>query len=127
MTRAPDHDSRYGWPHRRLRARVAREVAAGRAVCVRCELPIHPRERWDLGHDDLDRSRYSGPEHRRCNRATAGRRLAPTLPVLVNDPDPGNQVQRWSQHWFGPFNPRCPRCRELGAACDEADGTDPAR
>lgn len=74
----------YGPAHVKLRERVARQMeavwAAGNAVpCARgsaCLLGgwIRPGQPWDLGHDDHDRSRYRGPEHRRCNRATSGRR-----------------------------------------------------
>lgn len=64
----------YGVEHQRLRRQLARLVAAGGAVCVRCGELIPPGEPWDLGHDDDDRSRHSGVEHRKCNRATASRR-----------------------------------------------------
>jgi hypothetical protein len=60
-------------PHKRARARWAPIVATGRVACGRCGHLIGRGEPWDLGHDDLNRSRYKGPEHVACNRATAGR------------------------------------------------------
>jgi len=45
----------------------------GTPCCSRCGEPIELGEAWDLGHDDDDWTR-SGPEHERCNRATAARR-----------------------------------------------------
>lgn len=63
----------YGRAHRKLRQAWAAQVAAGLVDCARCGERINPNEPWDLGHDDHDRTAYSGPEHRRCNRATSSR------------------------------------------------------
>ena len=35
---------------------------------------ILPGQLWDRGHVDDDPRRYSGPEHRRCNRRTVSHR-----------------------------------------------------
>ena len=71
----------YGTAHQRRRRQLARRVKAGDVVCWRCQLPISPDEPWDLGHDDKDRSITRGPEHRRCNRATASHRPPRERPV----------------------------------------------
>lgn len=63
----------YGTAHTRLRAKWARKVATGTVDCWRCGRRLNPLEPWDLGHDDLDRSVYRGPECVACNRATGAR------------------------------------------------------
>jgi len=102
------HNDLYGWPHRRLRARVKRDVEAGLAFCARCLRPIAPWEPWDLDHDDADRTKYLGPSHRRCNRGAPARRGAP---------EPAQRTF-WSRHWFGGYNPKsCRDCAALGGPC----------
>ena len=94
----------YGRGHQTTRARFSRLVLAGGVRCARCRRPIRPGEPWDLGHADGDRSRYSGPEHRRCNRATASRRVVewkPAPPELEPERDgldPGDE--RWDVPWL---------------------------
>jgi hypothetical protein len=68
----------YGWRHQRVRAAWRPRVDAGLVDCARCGEPIVPGEPWDLGHDDVDRSRYQGPEHRACNRSAGAGRRRPT-------------------------------------------------
>ena len=65
-----EHNARYGWPHRRLRARLKSSVEAGYVLCWRCGRLIEAGQPWDLGHVDGDPTRYAGPEHRKCNRQT---------------------------------------------------------
>jgi hypothetical protein len=64
---------RYGPEHRALRQTLAPFVAAGLATCARCLEPIEASDPWDLGHDDLDHTKWTGPEHASCNRAAPNR------------------------------------------------------
>jgi len=64
----------YDATHDTLRAHWLPLVAGGGVTCWRCGELIHPSEPWDLGHDDVDRTRYRGPEHaNRCNRSAGGK------------------------------------------------------
>ncbi len=126
---------RYERRHRRIRAIWAERVAAAGVVCARpdCTFPgglIQPGQAWDLDHDDSDptHQRYPGASHASCNRRTVTHlkqqlgqvNAQPPRFDGLPDPDPGNTVDRWSRHWGGPFNPRCPHCRRLGGPCEEA-------
>lgn len=64
----------YGSDHVAERKRWAPFVATGLVKCWRCRELIASNAPWDLGHADNDRSKYRGPEHVACNRATSGRR-----------------------------------------------------
>lgn len=64
----------YDKQHDELRNQWLPLVAEGTVLCWRCHTLIHHDQQWDLGHDDHDRSKYRGPEHVACNRATRGRR-----------------------------------------------------
>ena len=73
-SRARSRRSRdYGVVHRAIRRKLAPVVAAGLAHCVRCGELISAGSAWDLGHDDFDRSRWTGPEHPKCNRGAPHR------------------------------------------------------
>lgn len=72
----------YDAAHDKLRAQYQRRMDAGeeftcwRRESPRCTGTIDP-QRWQLGHDDHDRSVYRGPECVPCNLATSGRRISP--------------------------------------------------
>jgi hypothetical protein len=60
----------YGYAHKQRREREAIKVRLGKAFCPRCGRWIAPHEPWDLGHNPYDRTKWTGAEHRRCNRDT---------------------------------------------------------
>lgn len=86
----------YDANHRHRRRIEARRVATGTVRCARgadCRRAedgqgglIDPGEAWDLGHVDGDPTRYSGPEHAACNRATKSHQPPRRRP---REPHPG--------------------------------------
>src|SRR5215475_4404696 len=93
----------YGRRHQQVRRRFEPIVLAGGVRCARCGEPIRPGEPWDLGHVDGDRSRYSGPEHRACNRATTARLWQPQ-PELEPERDGLDASDpRWRVPWLEPL------------------------
>jgi hypothetical protein len=64
----------YGTGHIARRRRLAPFVATGAVPCARCGELIERGEKWHLDHDDLDRSKYLGASHARCNCATSTHR-----------------------------------------------------
>jgi hypothetical protein len=108
----------YGANHKRLRRLWESRVAFGDVACARRGRLIVPGSPWDLGHADFDRSVYTGPEHRKCNRATAGRRRGTVRQSAIGDsgrpvvevddpargiywspPDENGGQRRWSREW----------------------------
>jgi hypothetical protein len=60
----------YGTKHQRLRRMWQRRLDSGEfSGCARCGLPIVRGMRWDPGHEDSDRSHYSGPGARALQQA----------------------------------------------------------
>src|SRR5215471_16315606 len=101
MSAKATQQERYGWEHQQRRAKYAQLVLAGGVLCARCGDPIIPGEPWDMGHLDGDPHRYSGPEHRRCNRATASRLWQPPPPELEAEPEGIAQADaRWDVPWL---------------------------
>jgi hypothetical protein len=68
----------YGKEHEKQRRAWVPIVARGEAEChaVKCLMPsraIGVRDEWHLGHTP-DRSRWTGPEHPRCNTSEGATR-----------------------------------------------------
>lgn len=73
MPRASTTARGYGAKHQAERARWERRLKNGHtATCARCGKPIRHGDTWDLGHTD-DRTAWTGPECRACNRSAGAR------------------------------------------------------
>ena len=91
----------YGTAHQALRQQWRPHVETGTIHCARCRLPIRPGEPWDLGHDDHDRTKYTGPEHIECNRGAP--KQGDPVTAAIDPPAPLDP--KWEQP-----NMICPTC-----------------
>jgi hypothetical protein len=95
----------YGKRHQELRAHWRPFVEAGRVDCTapvclveqdggtrRIRRYARPDE-WDLGHDEKDRRKYSGPQHAPCNRGQS--RRSPTKVTKSIDPPAPFDASQW--------------------------------
>jgi hypothetical protein len=119
-------NAKYGKTHQTLRANWQRVLDSGRPVaCWRCKRPIVPGEAWHLGHSD-DGSRHMGPEHAGCNLRAQNELRAARARAFVNGEQAVGESDRWSEHWYGGEDSRCPACRAAGGPCPDADVSPPA-
>jgi hypothetical protein len=97
----------YGAQHQSKREKLAPTVATGTITCARCGLLIAPGQPWDLGHTD-DRTSWTGPEHRRCNRVdgtrktNASRRSRRQARQTPPTPTPTTLQPITSRQWWTP-------------------------
>lgn len=84
----------YGPAHQALREQWRPYVEAGKVACARCKILIPPNDPWDLGHDDHDRTKHTGPEHLLCNRGAPKRTPDHTTPAI--DP-PAPLDPKWQE------------------------------
>jgi hypothetical protein len=72
MTLSSPDDRGYGYSHRKMRARLIAELKANPGLpCSRCHKPMYAEQKLHLDHDDVDRSKYRGLSHARCNQLAA--------------------------------------------------------
>lgn len=109
---------RYGSEHKRLRRRFQREIDLGYGVLLPLLGADPPGTEWQLDHD-ADGQAYLGPAHKRCNLRAGG--LARMRLLDGQSPKEKSSASRWSRQWYGPYDERCPACRERGGPCDDAD------
>ena len=68
----------YGRVHVALRKAWAQRIQGGEPInCWRCGKRIASGDAWTLGHCDIDRTKYHGPECPPCDYATSGRSGCP--------------------------------------------------
>lgn len=89
----------YGAEHQAERERWRPTVEAGQATChaTRClerTRAIAPDAEWHLGHNP-ERTRWTGPEHARCNTSEGGRRRGQPRRPARPAPIPAIEADEW--------------------------------